>query len=59
MVARLTPEAIAESLDRVRVRDVRDWCARKLGVTVQSLRRQLYSPPGRNNTGMNGQAVQA
>ena len=45
MVARLTPEAIAESFDRVRVRDVRDWCAKRLGVTVQSLRRQLYSPP--------------
>jgi hypothetical protein len=58
MVARLTPEAIAESLDRVRVRDVRGWCAKKLGVTVQSLRMQLYSPPGRNKTGMSGQPVQ-
>ena len=46
MVTRLTPESIAEAMDRVRVSDVRDWCAKKLGRTVQSVRRQLMRPTG-------------
>lgn len=58
MLASLTPDSIAEALDRVRVRDVSDWCAKKLGVTVQSLRMQLYGPTGRNENGMCAQPLQ-
>ncbi len=45
MVSTRTAEAIGEALERCRVRDVLDWCREKLGVSVQSLRRQAYTEP--------------
>ena len=38
-----TTETIGEVLERCRVRDVWDWCREKLGVSVQSLRKQAYT----------------
>ena len=45
MVSKLTAETIAEALERCRVKDVWDWCREKLGVSVQSLRKQAYAKP--------------
>jgi hypothetical protein len=45
MVSARTAEAIGEALERCRVRDVLDWCREKLGVSVQSLRKQVYAEP--------------
>jgi hypothetical protein len=45
MVSTRTAETIREALERSRVRDVLKWCAEKLGVTVQSERRQAYRKP--------------
>jgi hypothetical protein len=45
MVSTRTAEAIGEALERCRVGDVLDWCREKLGVSVQSLRRQAYAEP--------------
>lgn len=42
MVSTRTAETIHEALERCRVRDVLKWCAEKLGVSVQSQRRQAY-----------------
>jgi len=40
MVSTRTAETIHQALERCRVRDVLKWCAEKLGVTVQSQRKQ-------------------
>ncbi len=45
MVSTRTAETIHQALERCRVRDVLKWCAQKLGVTVQSQRRQAYGKP--------------
>jgi len=45
MVSTRTAETIHEALERCRVRDVLKWCAEKLGVSVQSQRRQAYGKP--------------
>jgi hypothetical protein len=42
IVSKRTIENIAEALERCRVQDVWDWCRKKLGVSVQSLRKQAY-----------------
>jgi len=42
MVSTRTAETIHDALERCRVRDVLKWCAEKLGVSVQSQRRQAY-----------------
>jgi hypothetical protein len=42
MVSKRTVETIGEALEQCRVRDVWDWCREKLGVSVQSLRKQAY-----------------
>jgi len=42
MVSDWTAETISDALERCRVRDVVDWCRRKLGPSVQSQRRQAY-----------------
>jgi hypothetical protein len=47
MVTKRTAESVAEALEKCRVRDVLDWCRKALGVTVQSQRKQAYSPPKR------------
>jgi len=43
IVSNRTIETIGEALERCRVRDVWDWCREKLGVSVQSLRKQAYT----------------
>src|SRR5271157_3720099 len=43
IVSNRTIETIGEALERCRVRDVWDWCREKLGVSVQSLRKQTYT----------------
>jgi hypothetical protein len=43
IVSKRTIETIGEALERCRVRDVWDWCREKLGVSVQSLRKQAYT----------------
>jgi hypothetical protein len=45
MVSTRTAETIGQALERYRVRDVIDWCKKKLGVSVQSQRRQAYGKP--------------
>ena len=45
MVSIRTAETIHEALERYRVRDVLNWCREKLGVSVQSQRRQAYGKP--------------
>jgi hypothetical protein len=45
MVSTRTAETIGAALERCRVRDVVDWCKAKLGVSVQSQRRQAYGTP--------------
>ena len=45
MVSKRTIETIGEALEQCRVRDVWDWCREKLGVSVQSLRKQAYAEP--------------
>jgi hypothetical protein len=45
MVSTRTAETIGAALERCRVRDVLDWCQEKLGVSVQSQRRQAYGTP--------------
>ena len=45
MVSKCTIETIGEALEQCRVRDVWDWCREKLGVSVQSLRKQAYAEP--------------
>jgi hypothetical protein len=47
MVSERTAESVAEALERCGVGDVRDWCRKMIGVTVQSQRKQAYSPPRR------------
>jgi len=42
MVSKRTVENIGEALEQCRVRDAWDWCREKLGVSVQSLRKQAY-----------------
>jgi hypothetical protein len=42
MVSKWTVESITEALEQCRVRDVWEWCRAKLGVSVQSLRKQAY-----------------
>jgi hypothetical protein len=42
MVSTWTAETIGEALERCRVSDVRDWCRKMLGQSVQSQRRQAY-----------------
>lgn len=42
MVSKLTVETVNAALEKVRGRDVIDWCCRNLGVSVQSQRCQLY-----------------
>jgi hypothetical protein len=42
MVSTWTAEAIGKALEQFSVRDVTNWCREKLGVTVQSQRRQAY-----------------
>lgn len=43
IVSKRSIETIGEALERCRVRDVWDWCREKLGVSVQSLRKQAYT----------------
>ena len=43
IVSKRSIETIGEVLERCRVRDVWDWCREKLGVSVQSLRKQAYT----------------
>jgi hypothetical protein len=45
IVSKRTVETIGEALERCRVRDVWQWCREKLGVSVQSLRKQAYAEP--------------
>jgi hypothetical protein len=59
MVSRQTPRTILQSLERCRVRDVVQWCRKKLGVSVQSQRKRAYSLVRRNKNGMKGIALQA
>jgi hypothetical protein len=47
MVSKRTAEDVAQSLERCRVKDVAAWCRKKIGVTVQSQRKQAYSQPKR------------
>ena len=42
MVSTWTAEAIRKALEEFSVRDVTNWCREKLGITVQSQRRQVY-----------------
>jgi len=42
MVSKRTAQSIGEALEQCRVRDVRNWCQKNLGRTVQSQRRQAY-----------------
>ena len=42
MVSKRTAASLGEALDRCRVRDVLDWCKAKLGMSVQSQRKQAY-----------------
>jgi hypothetical protein len=42
MVSEWTTETIRAALERCQVRDVRDWCAKKLGQSIQSQRKQAY-----------------
>jgi hypothetical protein len=42
MVSKRTGETIREGLERCGVRDVLDWCTKKLGQSVQSQRKQAY-----------------
>jgi hypothetical protein len=44
MVSSWTAAEVCEALERCRVRDVLRWCREKIGVTVQSQRKQAYSP---------------
>jgi hypothetical protein len=41
-VSEWTAESISEALERCRIRDVVDWCRKRLGQSVQSQRRQAY-----------------
>ena len=43
MVSDWTAETISEALERCRVRDVVDWCRRRLRQSVQSQRSQAYN----------------
>lgn len=45
MVSSWTAREVAEALERCRVKDVWDWCRQKIGMTVQSQRKQAYGPP--------------
>lgn len=45
IVSEWTHETIGEALEQCRVRDVLDWCRKKLGRSVQSLRKEAYSQP--------------
>jgi hypothetical protein len=42
MVSTWTAEAIRKALEEFSVRDVTNWCREKLGISVQSQRRQVY-----------------
>jgi hypothetical protein len=42
MVSKWDVDTIREALERVRVRDVLDWCRRKLGISVQSKRAKAF-----------------
>ena len=42
MVSKWTPESIREALERCTGKEVLDWCARKLGPSVQSQRKRAY-----------------
>lgn len=42
MVSRWTGEAIQEALERFKVRDVWDWCRKRLGQSIQSRRKQAF-----------------
>jgi hypothetical protein len=44
MVSDWTAASVREAPERCRVRDVLDWCRRRLGQSVQSQRRQAYGP---------------
>jgi hypothetical protein len=46
-VSEWTVESVTQALERCRVRDVWEWCRVKLGVSVQSLRKQAYGQPER------------
>jgi hypothetical protein len=43
MVSTWTAESIGEALEKCRVRDVLDWCTKKLGQSVQSQRQEAYA----------------
>lgn len=45
MVSDWTAASVQEALERCRVRDVWDWCRRRLGPSVQSQRRRAYGTP--------------
>ena len=45
MVSKRSAEDVAQALERCRVRDVTSWCRKKIGETIQSKRKQAYSPP--------------
>jgi hypothetical protein len=42
MVSTWTAETIGKALEQFSVRDVMNWCREKLGVSIQSQRRQVY-----------------
>jgi len=42
MVSKWTTERIREALEQCRVGDVREWCAKKLGMSIQSQRKQAF-----------------
>jgi hypothetical protein len=42
LVSRWTAETIREALERCKVRDVWDWCRRRLGQSIQSRRKQAF-----------------
>lgn len=47
MVGKLEPANVQAMLERVRVRDVITWCREKLGASIQSRRRQVYTMAAR------------
>lgn len=47
MVGKLEPATVQAMLERVRVRDVIAWCREKLGASIQSRRREVYTMAAR------------
>jgi hypothetical protein len=45
MVSKQTAETVSDALQRCKVREVLDWCRKKIGVSVQAQRKQAYGRP--------------